>query len=58
MSPVSYSIILNGSPYRNFTPSRGLRQGDPLSPYFFIIAMDVLPRLLVKAANEWQNPWG
>lgn len=52
VSSVSYSIILNGSPYRNFTPSRGLRQGDPLSPYLFIIAMDVLSRLLVKAENK------
>lgn len=30
---VTYSIILNGAQGENFHPSRGLRQGDPLSPF-------------------------
>lgn len=42
------SILLNGSPSEAFTPSRGLRQGNPLSPFFFILAADGLGRL-VKA---------
>jgi hypothetical protein len=43
---------MNGIPGATIIHRRGLRQGDPLSPTIFILAMDVLGYLISKAKNE------
>ena len=43
-------MLVNGSPTRFFNSSRGLRQGDPLSLYLFVIGMKVFSTLVDKAA--------
>jgi len=45
-----YSILLNGSPTKILQASRGIRQGDPLSPFLFIMA-EGLNRLLRHQAE-------
>ncbi|KAA0040707.1 LINE-1 retrotransposable element ORF2 protein [Cucumis melo var. makuwa] len=48
ISNVQYSILINGRPKGRIIPNRGLRQGDPISPFIFVIAMDYLSRLLTQ----------
>ncbi|XP_071714730.1 uncharacterized protein [Rutidosis leptorrhynchoides] len=51
LKSASISILVNGSPTREFTLGRGVRQGDPLSPFLFILAAEGL-NILTKAALD------
>jgi hypothetical protein len=52
ISSVHFAILLNGHPIDIFKPTRGIRQGDPISPYLFIIGAEVLSSLLSQASNS------
>uniref|UniRef100_A0A2N9EM59 Reverse transcriptase domain-containing protein n=1 Tax=Fagus sylvatica TaxID=28930 RepID=A0A2N9EM59_FAGSY len=49
LSSVQYAVLFNGCPTEAFFPSRGIRQGDPLSPYLFLLCAEGLMALLRKA---------
>lgn len=46
---VTYSVLANGQPHGQIIPTRGLRQGNPRSPYFFIICAEGLSNMLRQA---------
>ena len=55
ISSVSTSLLFNGGSLESFKPSRGIRQGDSLSPYIFILCMEFLGQLIQEKceAKVW-----
>ncbi|XXG40677.1 hypothetical protein AAC387_Pa01g1335 [Persea americana] len=48
VSTISYSVIRDGNEVGPIIPTKGLRQGDPLSPYLFILCAEGLSSLIRK----------
>ena len=48
LNSASFSISVNGESHGFFKAKRGLRQGDPISPYLFTMVMEVLTLMLKR----------
>lgn len=49
VSSAHSSVLVNGSPTREFRMEKGLRQGDPLSPFLFILAVEGVSMIFKRA---------
>ena len=57
VSSISFQELINGKGSKHFKPSRGLRQGDPLSPLLFVLCTEGFSGLINKqvADSRWQG---
>ena len=52
ISTISYYVLINGEAKGNIVPTRGLRQGDPISPYLFLLCAEGLSAMLRKEEEQ------
>ena len=52
ITTVSYSVLINGVAYGSIIPTKGLHQGDPISPYIFLLCVDGFSSLIIDAARN------
>lgn len=52
ISSAQFRILSNGEAGETFIPSRGIRQGNPLSPYLFILLANVLSHMVQNAVSD------
>ena len=54
---VSYALLINGEPQGHIVPTRGICQGDSLSPYLFLLCSEGLHGLIQTVANNGEIKW-
>ena len=52
VSTVTYSVLVNGEPSGSIHPTRGIRQGDPLSPFMLLLCIEGLNGMIKKAERD------
>ena len=52
VSTITYSVLVNGDPSGLIHPTRGIRQGDPLSPFLFLLCTEGLNGMIKKAKMD------
>jgi hypothetical protein len=57
ISTARFSILINGNPHGIFNSSRGLHQGDPLSPLLFVLVIDAFSRMLSRSIDGGFSFW-
>jgi len=52
LKSTSISVLINGSPSSEFSPQKGLRQGDPLAPLLFNIVAEAITGMMSQAVGK------